>query len=175
VNSILVVVGQSDEENPYQKSTSLHVLDNGGWADIVVVVVWIRVSWDDNVTYLGENLLCNECREGYTAYATLIPGKHLDTLVTKDGIPLEILKRTKDEETNKKTFATVIDAIKSAGKKVGVLAKDKFQGKFMAEWGDAYKSAKSDLEEIDVSAGIAMALSVKDEEEQVYPLSSVTD
>jgi nucleosome binding factor SPN SPT16 subunit len=51
---------------------------------------------------------------------------------------------------------------------VGVLAKDKFQGKFMTEWDEAYKPVKAELEEHDVSAGIAMALSVKDEDEQVF-------
>jgi nucleosome binding factor SPN SPT16 subunit len=41
--------------------------------------------------------------------------KHLETLATKDGVPIEILKRTKDEEQNKKTFRDIIAAIKSAG------------------------------------------------------------
>ena len=50
---------------------------------------------------------------------------------------------------------------------MGILAKDKFQGKFMTEWEDVYSKVKPDLEEFDVSSGIAMAMSVKDEEEQV--------
>jgi len=37
----------------------------------------------------------------------------------------------------------------------------------MTEWEESYKLVKSDLQEQDVSAGIAMAMSVKDEEEQV--------
>jgi len=41
--------------------------------------------------------------------------KHLETLATKDGVALEILKRTKDEEQNKKTFRDIITAIKAAG------------------------------------------------------------
>lgn len=52
-------------------------------------------------------------------------------------------------------------------KKVGILAKDKFQGKFMAEWEECHKVVKGNFEELDVSSGIAMAMSVKDEEEQV--------
>ncbi len=51
-------------------------------------------------------------------------------------------------------------------KKVGILAKDKFQGKFMTEWEDSYKLVKNEFEEHDVSPGIAMAMSVKDEDEQ---------
>lgn len=53
-----------------------------------------------------------------------------------------------------------------AQKKVGILAKDKFQGKFMTEWEDSYKHTKKEFEEHDVSPGIAMAMSVKDDEEQ---------
>jgi nucleosome binding factor SPN SPT16 subunit len=59
-------------------------------------------------------------------------------------------------------------------KKVGILAKDKFQGKFMTDWEDSYKLVKGEFEEHDVSPGIAMALSVKDEEEQVNSHAMVT-
>ena len=45
----------------------------------------------------------------------------------------------------------------------------------MAEWEEAYKTVKGELEEHDVSAGIAMAMSVKDEEEQVPPPQDMID
>ena len=45
----------------------------------------------------------------------LITAKHLETLVSKDGVALEILKRTKDEEVNRKTFTDIMDAMKNAG------------------------------------------------------------
>ena len=37
----------------------------------------------------------------------------------------------------------------------------------MTEWEESYKPVKARFEEHDVSPGIAMAMSVKDEEEQV--------
>ena len=37
----------------------------------------------------------------------------------------------------------------------------------MTEWEDSYKPVKGELEEHDVSPGIAMAMSVKDDDEQV--------
>jgi nucleosome binding factor SPN SPT16 subunit len=37
----------------------------------------------------------------------------------------------------------------------------------MTEWEDSYKLVKNEFEEHDVSPGIAMAMSVKDEDEQV--------
>ena len=60
-------------------------------------------------------------------------------------------------------------------KKVGILAKDKFQGKFMTEWEDSYKLVKNEFEEHDVSPGIAMAMSVKDEDEQVGSVTLLAD
>jgi nucleosome binding factor SPN SPT16 subunit len=46
----------------------------------------------------------------------LMVAKHLETLVGKDnGVPLEILKRTKDEEVNRKTFSDITDVMKAAG------------------------------------------------------------
>jgi nucleosome binding factor SPN SPT16 subunit len=44
----------------------------------------------------------------------------------------------------------------------------------MTEWEDSYKLVKPDLEELDVSPGIAMAMSVKDEDEKVWPSINLT-
>jgi hypothetical protein len=46
----------------------------------------------------------------------LMTAKHLETLIGKDGgVPLVILKRTKDEEANKKTFSDITDTMKASG------------------------------------------------------------
>jgi nucleosome binding factor SPN SPT16 subunit len=45
----------------------------------------------------------------------LILAKHLETLVGKEGVPLEIFKRTKDEEINRKTFSDITDVMKASG------------------------------------------------------------
>jgi nucleosome binding factor SPN SPT16 subunit len=66
------------------------------------------------------------------------------------------------------------NGIADGQKKLGILAKDKFQGKFITEWEDSYKPVKAEFEEHDVSPGIAMAMSVKDDDEQVYPTSDET-
>lgn len=48
---------------------------------------------------------------------------------------------------------------------MGVLAKDVFKGKFADEWRSIYKSEA--FEEVDVSSGIAMVMSVKEDDELV--------
>ena len=52
-------------------------------------------------------------------------------------------------------------------KKVGILVKDRFHGKFIKDWEQSYGRVKSSVEEHDVSSGISMAMSVKDDDEQV--------
>ena len=45
----------------------------------------------------------------------------------------------------------------------------------MTEWEDSYKPTKTQFEEHDVSHGIALAMSVKDDDEQVIPSQRITD
>lgn len=52
-------------------------------------------------------------------------------------------------------------------KRVGTLPKDKFTGKIIDEWKKALENSNKKIEEVDVSAGIASVLAVKDEEEVV--------
>ncbi|KAJ3184411.1 FACT complex subunit spt16 [Gaertneriomyces sp. JEL0708] len=79
---------------------------------------------------------------------------------------LEIIKRTKDEAVNKAGITQLINALASShnGKKIGVIAKDRYQGQLIKEWQDALKSGDRNFEEADVSAGVATVLAVKDED-----------
>jgi len=42
----------------------------------------------------------------------------------------------------------------------------------MTEWEEVYKSVRAKVEQVDVSPGIALAMSVKDEDEQVFRISA---
>lgn len=80
-------------------------------------------------------------------------------------IPVEFLIRGKDEAENKKHFQTICDAIKNAGNKLGVLAKDQAQGPFAKAWKESYSAEALGVEEVDVSAAFSAAMAVKDEAE----------
>ncbi len=41
------------------------------------------------------------------------------------------------------------------------------EGNFIQEWQNVYEDSKDNIEEVDVSAGIASVLAIKDEEELV--------
>jgi nucleosome binding factor SPN SPT16 subunit len=44
------------------------------------------------------------------------------------------------------------------------------EGKFVQEWSEVYENFKDNIEEVDVSSGIASVLATKDEEELVCHL-----
>jgi nucleosome binding factor SPN SPT16 subunit len=50
---------------------------------------------------------------------------------------------------------------------MGILAKDKFEGKAVVEWKTALGKYDPKPEEVDVSAAVGSILSVKDDEEAV--------
>ena len=84
----------------------------------------------------------------------------------KDGkVPVEILVRGKDNAENAKQFERCLDTIKTAGKKVGVIAKDNSSGPFVTEWKNAFSEISKEVEEVDISAALSATMSVKDEKE----------
>lgn len=82
-------------------------------------------------------------------------------------IPVELLVKGKDEAVNKKNFEDVIEAMRQAGKKVGVFTKEAPRGPFVEEWKKIFEPAKAEFEEIDASLDVSNLLSIKDEQELV--------
>ena len=72
--------------------------------------------------------------------------------------------RGKDTDQHAKQWETCINAIKAAGKRVGVIQKDSATGPIPEEWNAAFKKQADDLTEVDVSPALSdVALSVQDE------------
>ncbi|CDK28120.1 unnamed protein product [Kuraishia capsulata CBS 1993] len=144
-NGVIVVVGSGDDSNPYQKSTVLHT--------------WLfGYEFPATALYITKNKI--------TILTSVGKAKHLNPL--KPALPagsLEILARTKDADHNLKLFEDFITVIKTSGSKVGVISKDKYEGKFIDEWNPIWNKSKEDFELLDVSVGISLALEVKDDEE----------
>ncbi|KAI2625588.1 SPT16-domain-containing protein [Hypoxylon sp. NC1633] len=91
--------------------------------------------------------------------------KHLEQL--KGGrFPIEVLVRGKDAAVNEKQFVKITDTINSAGKKIGLLTKEKPSGAFIDEWKKVYGDKCKDVEEVDIAMALSTAaFSVKDETE----------
>ena len=73
--------------------------------------------------------------------------------------------RGKDSEQNAKQFFQCTDVIKSAGKKVGVLAKQVVTGPFADEWIAALGEISKEVEEIDITTALSAVLATKDPQE----------
>ncbi|OLL26729.1 FACT complex subunit spt16 [Neolecta irregularis DAH-3] len=144
-SSLLVVVGSSDEDNPYQKSTALHQ-----WLLGYEFPAMLMVITQNKVLFL----------------TSASKAKHLDAVSSGgDGkIAIDIMKRTKDEKHNADLWTKAVDIIESAGKRVGIFAKDQFKGKFVDEWKEVYGKLDK-FQEVDVSTGLLHVMSVKDEDE----------
>ncbi|CAK7220465.1 FACT complex subunit spt16 [Sporothrix curviconia] len=144
VGSILVMMGKVEEVPEYQKNNAVHF--------------WL-LGYEFPTTLM---LLTPE-----TLYILTTPkkAKYLDQI--KGGrLPVEVLVRGKDAAENDKLFVKILDAIRSAGKKLGVIAKDTSRGPFVDEWKKILEENGKDIEQVDISAALSQAaFSVKNETE----------
>lgn len=96
--------------------------------------------------------------------------KYLQPLISSTNNNIVIFARNKDPNHNKsqfeKFFKELETSITANNNLVGVLQKDKYQGKFINEWNPLWEDVKSKFELRDVSLGISETLEFKDEDEQ---------
>ncbi|KAL2190863.1 SPT16-domain-containing protein [Thermothelomyces heterothallicus CBS 203.75] len=144
VSSIVILMGKVDEEPEYHKNNAMHF--------------WL-LGYEFPTTLMLFTL------DTLYILTTQKKAKYLDQI--KGGrFPVEVLVRGKDAAENEKLFTTITDAIKAAGKKVGVLTKDTSKGPFVDEWKKAFTENCKDIEQVDVAQALsAGAFSVKDETE----------
>ncbi|KAH8422951.1 chromatin-remodeling protein SPT16 [Aspergillus melleus] len=144
--SIIILMGKTDEANSFQKNNAMHFWLLGYEFPATLLVFTTEVMY---------------------VVTTAKKAKHLEPL--KGGkIPVEILLTSKDLEEKTKSFEKCLEAIKSSGKKVGVLPKDTTTGPFAEDWKRAFANITQDVEEVDISPALsAAAFSVKDTDELV--------
>ncbi|KAF7861373.1 hypothetical protein EAF04_007938 [Stromatinia cepivora] len=142
-NSILVLMGKTEDVASFQKNNAIHFWLLGYEFPATLFLFTVDTLY---------------------IVTTAKKAKHLEPL--KGGkIPLEVLVRGKDAAANEKLFTKITDVIKSSGKKVGILPKDTSSGPFIDEWKKVYSELK-DVEEVDIAPALSSAaLAVKDENE----------
>ncbi|GAA5917004.1 hypothetical protein JCM6882_001301 [Rhodosporidiobolus microsporus] len=146
VEFLLVVAGNSDEENPYRKGSALQTYLLG-------------YEFPSTLMLLGKRKV--------TFVVSASKAKLLQPITKAEGdksVEVEILTRSKDDAENKKLFEQVIETI-GDGNKVGTLPKDKMGGKFVNEWQGVLQGSGKDLKEADVAMGVSTLLAEKDAEE----------
>ncbi|GAA5890025.1 hypothetical protein JCM5296_004746 [Sporobolomyces johnsonii] len=148
VDYLLIVAGNSDEENPYRKGSA-------------VQTYLLGYEFPSTLMLLGK-------RKVYFVVSAS-KAKLLQPITTPPAdaegkVEVELLTRSKDEAENKKLFEQIIKTI-GDGNKVGTLPKDKMAGKFVQEWQTVLAGSGADLKEVDVAMGVSTVLAVKDSEE----------
>lgn len=151
--SLLFVVGSSDEEDPYKKSTILHnwLL---GYEFPATLIAFVP---DKVIVVTGAG-----------------KAKHLlgaVDLFKDSAFKLELWQRkAKDDAHNDKLFADVIELLKTAGKTVGTPVSDKYQGKFIAQWTPHWEGAtgKGEFETVDIALGLSQVWEKKDDQEVAF-------
>lgn len=150
VNGLLIVVGSSDDSNPYQKSTVMHTWLLG--YEFPATAIYITNKKIYFVTSVSK-------------------AKYLQPLInSSSNNNIVIFSRNKDPEHNRnqfeKFFKEIENTISENNNSIGVLSKDKYQGKFINEWNPLWDEHKSKFELKEVSLGVSETLEFKDEEEQ---------
>jgi nucleosome binding factor SPN SPT16 subunit len=143
-NSMIVMFGKLEEDGQFHKNNAMHF--------------WL-------LGYEFPTTLMFFTPEKLTVVTTVKKAKHLEQL--KGGrFPLEVVVRGKDAAENEKQLVKIAEAIKAAGKTVGIIAKNNSTGPFADEWKKTFVQNCQDVEEVDISTALSTyALAVKDEVE----------
>lgn len=143
-DSWVICCGKSVETVSYLKSASFQIyLVNVEFTDVVMAMV------GDTLHVIASQKKCDmlqalaDDQENATVRVNLIPRNRSDG--------------------DQAGFGTLIEAFKSAGSNVGVLKKEQPEGAFARAWNAALVA--SGLTLVDLSVGLSLAMSVKDEEE----------
>ena len=143
LNCFLALMGSADEDNPYQKTAALHT--------------WL-LGYEFPATlmlFTPDKLL---------VFTSSNKAKFLEPLQKTSSKTIEVMLRTKDDESNKAHLATILDVIKSEGR-LGVFLKDSYKGKAVDEWNKAFETISNDVEKVDLGSAIAPCMSIKDPDE----------
>ncbi|KAG5439124.1 hypothetical protein PCANB_001423 [Pneumocystis canis] len=143
VSSLLVLQGSLDEDNPYSKTSSLH-----NWL--------LGYEFPDMLMLLTQEMVYFLTSD---KKATILEMLREDLQC----FPITVFRRSKQPTESAEVLKKIVSVMENAGKRVGILAKDVFKGKFSDEWRSVYRSEA--FEEVDVSMGIAMVMAVKEDDE----------
>lgn len=147
VNGLLIVIGSSDDSNPYQKSTVLHT-----WL--------LGYEFPATAMYITKSKI--------TIVTSISKAKYLQPLTLNNNV--SILSRTKDSDHNKEKFLEFVSSIEESSSEqnnsIGIISKDKYQGKFINEWSPLWDVESKKFSQLDVSQGVSISLELKDDDEQ---------
>lgn len=145
---LLFLVGGSDDENTYKKST--------------VLQVWLLgYEFVHTGIYITQDKCIFITSEGKAKYLTTLTSKP-----TVNSSDVKIWPRLKDAEKNKESLSKLVELLKVDGqepKAIGHISKDKYKGKLIDEWNEV--TANEQLNFADCSQFLSHAMEIKDSDE----------
>ena len=144
-DAICIPSGPSKDEGAYSKSSALHLhLFGLEFPDSIIVIS------KSNFWFMATEKKC----------------RYIEALASQSTtISINILKRTKDEGSNKENMHTLIDAIRKSGTRLGSLFKSEYDGNFIPGWMNMITD--SHLDKVEIGTSIGLLLAVKDATEIV--------
>jgi nucleosome binding factor SPN SPT16 subunit len=142
-----VVLGTRDDDSNYSKASALHLYLLGYEITDSIMIITSNSFW-----FMASEKKC----------------KYLETSimnVQSQTITCNILHKTKDEGLNRERFNQLLNNCRKSGLKVGTLSQIESNGPFIQSWTSSLD--QSQLEKVDITAGISDLLSIKDETELV--------
>jgi nucleosome binding factor SPN SPT16 subunit len=149
VDAVCIPMGAtSDTDAVYSKSASVHMYLFG-------------VEFPDSIILITKNSFffmaaAKKCSYLQPVAATVAPGN----------LKMSLLTKTKEESLNREHFQTLLQAAKTSGRRLGtIINKVPFNGEFIPSWTSYIEAGR--MEVVDISAGLGLMLSMKDETELV--------
>ncbi|CAO3594139.1 unnamed protein product [Absidia cylindrospora] len=78
-------------------------------------------------------------------------------------VPVEVIRRSKNVDDNVPLYIPIAESLN--GKRVGIIAKDRYKGSVVDEWTKALSTSGKSYEEVDIAPAISACIAVKDDEE----------
>ena len=146
-DALCIMLGTREDEINYSKASAFHLYLLGyEITDSIIIITktsFIFMSSDKKCNYLESSLAKNS-----------------------SSISFSCLHKTKDVGMNRENFNSLLSSIrKTGGNKIGTFLQLELKGAFIQSWLSCIE--QSQLEKVEISKGISLLLSVKDDAELV--------
>ena len=144
-DALCIMLGTREEDESYSKVSALHLYLLG-----YEITDSIMIITKTNVWFMASDKKC----------------QYLDALAKgTSSITYSSLQKTKDLGMNRENFNALLGNVRKAGNKIGSVMQMELKGQFIQSWLSCVD--QSQLEKVDITAGISLLLSVKDDNEIV--------
>lgn len=144
-DALCIMLGTKEEDESYSKVSALHLYLLG-----YEITDSIMIITKSNVWFMASDKKC----------------QYLDTLTKgTSSISFSSLQKSKDLGMNRENFNILLGNVRKSGNKIGSIMQMELKGPFIQSWLSCVD--QSQLEKVDITAGISLVLSIKDDAEIV--------